>query len=401
MAAVEAQGESLRATARAVEDEYKRRTNRGGVVLIPCDPTEARAAAESYPPEECTEAPAPELLREPEDTCPPQAPSFEASAPFEKTRHASIATGTPAPDSPGGPGKFGRVSPAAPLLEALPPSGPAPCLPVVGEKDVPCCPWRQETIGENLTVSDGDLREVRRMRGCQHAVAVGCWPLPRGPQGWFFEIEILDVVSGWVGGVGIGVTQAPESVLSAGLPEKAWQLPKTFVVGYWGRCFCNGVEHRTTWKADSLEPGDRVGLLITLQGELHLWVNGDRKVRVDARIPVVPSEGWETAPRMLPVVDVFASTSAVRWVHGAEPPPTNPGGEGLAVFGPASPASHTSSTPWSDGATPSVTLSAVAVPSARGDEWTEAKELPAPAAARLAAAGLTQLGAKPSAKPLP
>lgn len=102
-------------------------------------------------------------------------------------------------------------------------------------------------------------------------------------------------------------------------PEKAWQLSSTFIVGYWGRCFCNGAEHRTSWKADSLEPGDHVGLLVTPRGELHAWVNGARRVRVDARIPVTPGEG-EAAPRMLPVVDVFAATSAVRWVHGAEPP---------------------------------------------------------------------------------
>ena len=46
---------------------------------------------------------------------------------------------------------------------------------------------------------------------------------------------------GWVGGLGIGLTQTSSASLRRA-PDKAWRMPRTFILGYWGRAFCDGKE---------------------------------------------------------------------------------------------------------------------------------------------------------------
>ena len=46
-------------------------------------------------------------------------------------------------------------------------------------------------------------------------------------------------------------------------------------VGYWGCAFLDGEEFRTSWRADSLHPGARVGFLVTQAGDIVLFVDGE------------------------------------------------------------------------------------------------------------------------------
>jgi len=182
-----------------------------------------------------------------------------------------------------------------------------------------CDGFSRFRLGTNLAISD-DARTVTRERGCRQAVAIGNGPLLMNDHGWYFEVEVLGVISGWMGGLGIGVTlqtMASLAMLPERLPDKASRLPNTYVAGYWGRIFCDGKEHRTVWNAESLEVKDRVGFMVTIEGELIVFVNGRQKAWLNAGI-LVPTK--TDGRLLLPVVDVFSATTSISLVRDSEAP---------------------------------------------------------------------------------
>ncbi len=174
--------------------------------------------------------------------------------------------------------------------------------------------FNKARAGANLLLSPDGITATRA-KGCRQSVAFSVAPVPLGPLGFYFAVEVRSVVNGWVGGLGLGVTQTdPEKELKR-IPDKPMRMPNTFVAGYWGRIFCVGREYRTKWKADDLKPGQRVGLLVTLRGEVMLFVDGVRKIFF------ADSSARDLASKPLfAVVDVFASTSSIALVPGALPP---------------------------------------------------------------------------------
>lgn len=182
-------------------------------------------------------------------------------------------------------------------------------------------PFSREACGVNLTLSeDGYVAE--RTRGCRQSVAIGSGPLPPHAWGWFFEVEVLETVTGWVGGLGIGVTTTPPTQLRR-VPDKAWRLPRSFIVGYWGCIFVDGQERRTAWGADSLCAGARVGVLVTNngRGDLIVFVNRRPVVLVPGALAGGEAEMPIWQEPLYPVVDVFAATRAVALSSHAVPPP--------------------------------------------------------------------------------
>jgi hypothetical protein len=222
-----------------------------------------------------------------------------------------------------------RRSPAA-LLDATAPVHP------VGFGREPClvAPFSREACGVNLLLSE-DGYTATRTRGCRQSVAVGSGPLQRQAQGWFFEVVLGETVTGWVGGLGIGVTSTAPDQLRR-VPDKAWRLPSTYIVGYWGCVFLDGRERRTRWRSDTLEAGARIGLLVTADsGDLVIFVD-DKPVafaqgalREKSRLPPVDDmDGGYSGFRgsdneigpLYPVVDVFAATRVVTMSQRASPP---------------------------------------------------------------------------------
>lgn len=175
-------------------------------------------------------------------------------------------------------------------------------------------PFSRDSRGSNLELS-GDGYTASRVRGCRQGPALSSAPLEMQALGRYFEVTVEDTVTGWVGGLGIGVTTtSPDQVKR--MPDKAWRIPGTFIVGYWGCIFLDGTERRTTWSPDTLNNGAKVGLLVTNDGK------GDMIVFVDRR-PVVRVEGTQLASRgvLYPIVDVFAATRVVTLAKQASPPP--------------------------------------------------------------------------------
>lgn len=183
-------------------------------------------------------------------------------------------------------------------------------------------PFSLDACGVNLSISeDGYL--AARMRGCRQSVAIGSGPLPAQNWGYYFEVEVQETVAGWVGGLGIGVTSTSPGSLRR-VPDKAWRMPNSFIVGYWGCIFLDGKEHRTAWRSDSLCAGSRVGLLITGdgRGDLIVFVNGRPVVRAEGALLGDGTDSTATWEEPLyPVVDVFAATRVVVLSQFASPPP--------------------------------------------------------------------------------
>merc|ERR1712137_342961 len=135
--------------------------------------------------------------------------------------------------------------------------------------------------------------------------------------GWYFEITVREIVQGWTGGLGIGMTRtAPEQVEH--VPDKAWQIPNTYVAGYWGSAFMRGIECRVPWCSDGVQVGTRVGVLITSKGcgDFIVFVDDKPVVRVDKAVSV----GSEGSEKFYPIVELFAGTRVITLSKCATPP---------------------------------------------------------------------------------
>lgn len=198
--------------------------------------------------------------------------------------------------------------------------------PSLGQHTLPSLvpPFSRQTCGVNLTLSE-DGYTATRTRGCRQSVVVGSGPLERRSHGWFYEVVVCETVTGWVGGLGIGVTRTPPGQLRR-VPDKAWRLPSTCIVGYWGCVFLDGKERRTRWRSDTLSAGARVGLLVTDdgQGDLIIFVDDVPVVRAQGALLAPGADGALPAQRvaepLYPVVDVFAATRVVSMSQRPTPP---------------------------------------------------------------------------------
>lgn len=168
-------------------------------------------------------------------------------------------------------------------------------------------PFCRSICGDNVMLSE-DGYTAARTKGSRQCVLLGELPLERTAQGWYYEVEIRETVDGWVGGLGIGVTATPPEDIKR-VPDKAWRMPNTFIIGYWGCVFLDGKERRTTWRADTLPVGAHVGVLVSNDesGDLRVFVDGTLAVLAEGALKALLSPNL----RLFPVVDVFAATLAV------------------------------------------------------------------------------------------
>mmetsp|Transcript_62270 Transcript_62270/g.115574 ORF Transcript_62270/g.115574 Transcript_62270/m.115574 type:complete len:644 (-) Transcript_62270:85-2016(-) len=182
-----------------------------------------------------------------------------------------------------------------------------------------------DMCGVNVELSE-DGYTATRARGCRQSVALGSAPLVRQASGWYFEVVIQETVSGWVGGLGIGVTRTPPGTVPR-VPDKAWRLPGTCIVGYWGCVFLDGSERKTHWRPDDLQAGQRVGFLVTGdgRGDIILFVDDQPVVHVPgamlAKDMNITSIAVGVPEPMFPIVDIFAATRTVALIRRATPPP--------------------------------------------------------------------------------
>lgn len=212
------------------------------------------------------------------------------------------------------------LSPSVAGLETIrvPLTPQTPLTPVIDIGEPPLtAPFSRQICGANVTLSE-DGYVATRTRGCRQSVLIGSEPLTRQALGYYYEVVIRETVEGWVGGLGVGVTRTSAEQLRR-VPDKAWRMPNTFIVGYWGCVFLDGKERRTRWRADTVSVGSRVGVLVSADGsgDLRVFVDGTLVVAVEGALVAQMPRGVE----LFPVVDVFAATVAVALQPCSEPPP--------------------------------------------------------------------------------
>lgn len=134
----------------------------------------------------------------------------------------------------------------------------------------------------------------------QPCVLVGDRPL--AGSGFAITIDEVRTPEGSLdGGLGIGVVATPPP---AALPERAWRVPKSCVVGYWGALYVDERPQAITWKSSTLKVGDQVEFHI-VHAEVLVVVNGE--VVVQEGVPGLPAPA-------VPVVDLFHHVAAVTLV---------------------------------------------------------------------------------------
>merc|ERR1719240_93756 len=190
---------------------------------------------------------------------------------------------------------------------------PFRAMPIVENPHMP--PFNREACGSNVTISE-DGYTATRVHGFRQSAVLSSVPLERQAQGRYFEVRICKVVDGWVGGLGIGVTHTHPSELQC-MPDRVWQVPNTYIAGYWGCFFLNGTERGTRWRADELWVGQQVGFLITAS-DILVFVDERLVIHVDGA--TLHNAGLRDAP-LYPVVDIFAATLSVTLVSHPSPPP--------------------------------------------------------------------------------
>eukprot|EP00930_Biecheleria_cincta_P024181 TRINITY_DN17339_c0_g1_i1.p1 TRINITY_DN17339_c0_g1~~TRINITY_DN17339_c0_g1_i1.p1 ORF type:complete len:757 (+),score=136.40 TRINITY_DN17339_c0_g1_i1:76-2271(+) len=180
-------------------------------------------------------------------------------------------------------------------------------------------PFSQEAVGLNILLSEDGFMATRNC-GCRESVAIGSAPLSRQPSGLYFEVEVCQTVEGWLGGLGIGVTHtAPSQQRDHRLPDKAWRLPGTFILGYSGVRYLDGSEAPIDWQPDTLRVGQRVGLLVTGDGRTDMvaFVDGKEVARVPGK-DLRPA-GLRDEP-LYAIVDVYNAVLAVKLLPDAVAP---------------------------------------------------------------------------------
>lgn len=180
-------------------------------------------------------------------------------------------------------------------------------------------PFSQEAVGLNILLSEDGFMATRNC-GCRESVAIGSAPLSRQPSGLYFEVEVCQTVEGWLGGLGIGVTHtAPSQLRDQRLPDKAWRLPGTFILGYSGVRSLDGAEAPIDWQPDTLRVGQRVGLLVTGDGRTDMvaFVDGKEVARVPGK-DLRPA-GLRDEP-LHAIVDVYNAVLAVKLLPDAVAP---------------------------------------------------------------------------------
>merc|ERR1712129_408494 len=119
-------------------------------------------------------------------------------------------------------------------------------------------------------------------------------------------------------GLTLGVTLSlPFSMALPGndLPQSLDEVPGSWSIGYDGEAYFDGMDDMVPvdWNPKGLRVSDRAGLLVTPEGQMCVFVNGQKVVhRLDSAIP--------PGTPLYAMLDLLGATSAVSLVPDARPP---------------------------------------------------------------------------------
>lgn len=146
---------------------------------------------------------------------------------------------------------------------------------------------------------------------------LGNGPLKRFEAGWYFEVKVSSVRDhpGELDGMAIGVTtHGPHDLGSSALPQTMDEMDPCWIMGFDGSQW-DGVSlswSKCTWRPVGLSKGDVVGMLVTLAGEMRVFVNGKGVAQGPTTVP--------TDRPLFGVVDLIGATMGVALTEKPQPP---------------------------------------------------------------------------------
>lgn len=183
------------------------------------------------------------------------------------------------------------------------------------------------SFGKNIAMSEDGL-VATRTRGFGQAMVVGSSPIRKTLAGWYYEVRISEVESCGIsycdiGGLAIGVTKQSASP-HIRMPWKAWRWPQSTILGYYGDAYLEGSHKKIQWSPDatSLPVGSIVGLLVTNQGDIQVFVDNEEVACLQGVMTL------EAETELYPVLDIFNTTRSVEllrpvWSDGSRSESSN------------------------------------------------------------------------------
>jgi len=225
---------------------------------------------------------------------------------------------------------------ALPSIENASPSAKDRTLRPV-EKEPVLSSWWSRTRSWNITFGKRDSkarREMLPMPGGCVVLGNGRIPLYSGTHllsmGYYyaFQVDSLDEKNHPLDGLkdmslGFGVSRYPAHYRQCDQALYGYEVTDSIMVGYGGHLIDGGKWWSTKWDSRHLEVNDIVGLLVSPEGDLVVYVNNQQVLRVPTSLSDdgPPKKGTHGPRRYLfPLIDLYGRVSAVSLQPRASPP---------------------------------------------------------------------------------
>mmetsp|Transcript_8898 Transcript_8898/g.19927 ORF Transcript_8898/g.19927 Transcript_8898/m.19927 type:complete len:251 (-) Transcript_8898:199-951(-) len=135
-----------------------------------------------------------------------------------------------------------------------------------------------------------------------------------GDDGHWFEIRVDELWTGNMSLMAIGFTATPPESLMEGdeaaeCPKRAWDVPRTYVVGYTRSCYLDGNRLQVDELCTKIQPGSvfTLGANLTPAGILQVFINRRIAYSIDPQ-----EQGLEPIPVSEPLYAVIDGTSGLK-----------------------------------------------------------------------------------------
>lgn len=210
-----------------------------------------------------------------------------------------------------------------------PPVSPAAVAPYDPASEQLLNGWWTKTRCFNIKVGKGDLKCRRHslaVHGGCLAFGNGRLPLYTGSHllctGYYvaFRVDAMDAGQhGTSMAMGISrLSPAQERLQGSMCPLYGYEVPGAVIVGYSGHFIDEGKWYKTPWDSDALQVGDRVGLLITQDGELVVFHNETQVLRTTTSL--ASGASTRAKKKYFGMVDLSGRVSELTLLPQAEPP---------------------------------------------------------------------------------
>lgn len=204
--------------------------------------------------------------------------------------------------------------------------------------------WFAKTRTWNSNISEGNIvarRKDASLPGGAVVLGDGRIPLFAGRHllspGYFYSFAIEAVDDARDLAFGFGVSRLAPWHRACERPNYAYEVPGTVLIGYGKHVIDGGKWWNTDWDPRELEKGDIVGVLISPDGDITVFVNAKQVLRVKTTLsedmtkfpgspkspktPKTPTSPSAGARRQLyPIVDLHGRVSSVRLSANGAPP---------------------------------------------------------------------------------